>query len=414
VSGDVVDRVRRRLAASAGTAQTSGAQTSEEQIRAAWRAEAPTAGPEGLAQVRRELLGVGPLEVLLADPAVDDVLVNGPDDVWICRSGRLERTGVCFPGGEDEVRRLAVRLVAAVGRRLDAAAPFADATLPDGSRLHAIIPPLTGNGTCLSLRVLRRRRFDLAGLRVAGVHSEAVAAVLSALVRAQLTVLITGGTGTGKTTLLGALLSLIGPTERLILVEDVAELDAVHPHVVRLQSRPANVEGAGEVTVRDLVRQALRMRPDRLVVGEVRGAEVVDLFTALNTGHEGSLTSLHANSAGQVPARIEALGALAGLSRAAAYSQLVAAVDVIVQLRRSADGVRSVDRIALLEASPDGVARPVDAVVVGSASGPGGPAMELIRTGPEVIAAGPAAGALAALLGRRLGSCPELLAGVAR
>lgn len=411
-----MNRVRRRLAESSTVTGTTNAQ-----IRDAWRAEAPLAGPEGLAQVRGELLGTGPLEVLLADPAVDDVLVNGPDDVWVCRSGRLERTAVHFPEGEEGVRRMAVRLVAAVGRRLDAAAPFADATLPDGSRLHAIIPPLTSNGTCLSLRVLRRRRFDLAGMHVAGANSDALAEVLRDLVRARLTLLITGGTGTGKTTLLGALLGVVGPAERLILVEDVAELDAAHPHVVRLQSRPPNLEGAGGVTVRDLVRQALRMRPDRLVVGEVRGAEVVDLFTALNTGHEGSLTSLHASSAGQVPARIEALAALAGLSRAAAHSQLVAAVDLVVHVRRTADGVRSVDRIAVLESSSDGIARPVDALLVGPEAGVAGLGSELIRAGPELIrtgteaiTAGPAAAGLAAVLHRRLGSCPELLTRIAR
>jgi pilus assembly protein CpaF len=283
--------------------------------------------------------------------------------------------------------------------------------------LHAIIPPLAANGTCLSLRVLRRRRFDLAGMRVAGANSEALAEVLRQVVEARLTVLISGGTGTGKTTLLGALLGVVGPEERLILVEDVAELDAAHPHVVRLQSRPPNLEGAGEVTVRDLVRQALRMRPDRLVVGEVRGAEIVDLFSALNTGHEGSLTSLHANSAAQVPPRIEALAALAGLSRAGAHSQLVAAVDLIVHLGRGTDGVRAVDRITLLRAQPDGMASPADALVVRTASGGSDPddsaGLEVIRSGDEVISAGPAASALAALLGRRLGSsCPELLVGL--
>jgi pilus assembly protein CpaF len=342
--------------------------------------------------VTSELLGAGPLEPLLADPEVDDILVNGPDSVWVDRRGQLVRTTVQF-ADEATVRRLAVRLIAATGRRLDAAAPYADATLADGSRLHAVLPPVALSGTCLSIRVLRRRRFDLDGLVEGSGLPAGVAELLRALASGRLAAVISGGTGTGKTTLLGAMLSAVPPGERLVLVEDAAELAPDHPHVVRLQARPPNVEGAGTVTLRDLVRQALRMRPDRLVLGEVRGAEVVDLFAALNTGHDGSLTTLHANSAADVPPRIEALAALAGLPRSAAHSQLAATLRVVVHLRRTANGRRQIAEIAVLAADGDGLVRPVTALDIRG-----------VRPSP-----GPAAGELARLLAERAVPVPELL-----
>lgn len=384
--GDLVARVRRRLAA-------GDVSPGAREVADAWRVEA-AAGPaaQDLRAVTSELLGAGPLESLLADPEVDDILVNGPDQVWVDRRGQLVRTSVRF-ADEATVRRLAVRLIAATGRRLDAAAPYADATLPDGSRLHAVLPPVALGGTCVSIRVLRRRRFDLDGLVQGSGLPLSVADVLRALVSARLAAVISGGTGSGKTTLLGAMLSAVPAGQRLVLVEDAAELAPVHPHVVRLQARPPNVEGAGTVTLRDLVRQALRMRPDRLVLGEVRGAEIVDLFAALNTGHDGSLTTLHANSAADVPPRIEALAALAGLPRAAAHSQLAATVRVVVHLRRTVDGRRQIGEVALLLADRDGFVRPVTALDS--------------TTSPP--ARGPAAAALARLLADRGVPVPELL-----
>ena len=293
-----------------------------------------------------ELAGAGPLEPLLRAPGVTDVLVNGPGQVWADRGHGLELTAVRFPD-DDAVRRLAVRLAAAAGRRLDDAAPWVDVGLPDGTRLHAVLPPVSGSGTCLSLRVLRRCAYSLADLAGSGALPGNSEDLLRAVVARRLAFLVTGGTGSGKTTLLSALLGAADPADRVVLCEDAAELAPVHPHVVRLLTRPPNVEGVGQVTLRDLVRQALRMRPDRLVVGEVRGAEVTDLLAALNTGHDGGCGTLHANRPAEVPARLEALGVAAGLGRAAVHSQAAAALAVIVHLRRLPEG-RRVDEIGVL------------------------------------------------------------------
>ncbi|SDY15496.1 pilus assembly protein CpaF [Modestobacter sp. DSM 44400] len=273
-TGPLVDRVRARLAAVPGT-PTPGA------VAALVREE--TGGLLGdravLAAVREatdELSGAGPLESLLRAPGVTDVLVNGPREVWVDRGAGLERAVVGFPD-EEAVRRLAVRLAAAAGRRLDDAAPWVDAALPDGTRLHAVLPPVAGSGTCVSLRVLRRARLTYADLADRGALPGAAVDLLAAVVERRLAFLVTGGTGSGKTTVLSALLGLVDAGERLVLCEDAPELSPEHPHVVRLLTRPPNVESVGAVSLRDLVRQALRMRPDRLVVGEVRGGEVVDL-----------------------------------------------------------------------------------------------------------------------------------------
>ena len=286
-----------------------------------------------------ELAGTGPLEPLLREPGVTDVLVNGPEEVWIDRGAGLERTDVRFPD-DDAVRRLAVRLAASAGRRLDDAAPWVDVGLPDGTRLHAVLAPVSGSGTCVSLRVLRRCSLSLDDLAGLGTLPGSSDRLLRALVARRSAFLVTGGTGSGKTTLLSALLGAVSLVERLVLCEDAAELWPSHPHVVRLLTRPPNVEGVGQVTLRDLVRQALRMRPDRLVVGEVRGAEVSDLLAALNTGHDGGCGTLHANRPSEVPARLEALGVAAGLDRAAVHSQAAAALSVVVHLRRTALGRR--------------------------------------------------------------------------
>ncbi|MFF3612719.1 TadA family conjugal transfer-associated ATPase [Streptomyces sp. NPDC002580] len=312
-------------------------------------------------RLRSELVGSGPLEPLLADPSVTDVLVSAPDRVWVDRGGGLELTVVSFPDAA-AVRRLAQRLAAVAGRRLDDARPWVDARLPDGTRLHAVLPPVAVGSTCLSLRVVRPRAFTLDELVAAGTVPPGGDRVLRALLDARLSFLISGGTGSGKTTLLSALLGLVGPGERIVLAEDSAELRPDHPHVVRLEGRPANQEGVGLVALQDLVRQALRMRPDRLVVGEVRGPEVVSLLAALNTGHEGGSGTVHANAAAQVPARLEALGTAAGLDRAALHSQLAAALSVVLHLVRDRAGRRRIAEVHVLERDPTGLVVTVPAL----------------------------------------------------
>ncbi|HWB65892.1 MAG TPA: TadA family conjugal transfer-associated ATPase [Mycobacteriales bacterium] len=295
------------------------------------------------------------LASLLAEPGITDVLVNGAGPVWVDRGAGLRRSALSFDD-EPEVRRLAVRLVSGAGGRLDDAAPYANARLPDGTRVHAVLPPLSPQGTCISLRVPPRRTFTLDQLVVGGGLPPAGAVLLRRMVAGRLAFLVTGGTGSGKTTVLSTLLSLVPARDRLVLVEDAAELRPDHPHVVRLEARPPNSEGAGAVTLHDLVRQALRMRPDRLVVGEVRGVEVLDLLSALNTGHDGGCGTVHANRAEQLPARIEALCAPAGVTQPAAHSLLRAAVDAVVHLARDDRGVRRVCGIGMLESAPSGLA----------------------------------------------------------
>jgi pilus assembly protein CpaF len=303
--------------------------------------------------LRSEFVGAGPLDALLHEPGVTDVLVNGPNEVWVDRGGGLERVDVAFDT-EHDVRRLAVRLAAAAGRRLDDAVPCADIRLPGGVRLHAALPPVSAGGVCLSFRVPRRRPFSLDELIRAGAMSGQVARLLAAVVQARASFLITGGTGTGKTTLLSTLLGVVDPRERLVLVEDSGELQPAHPHVVRLEARSANIEGVGAIELRSLVREALRMRPDRLIVGEVRGAECIDLLAALNVGHDGGAGTLHANSLADVPARIEALCTAAGLSRDAAHSQLGSGLRVVIHLGRQPAGLRVVDSVGVVLRGRDG------------------------------------------------------------
>lgn len=345
MSAPLLDRVRGRLVASASDA-------SPARVAAALREEGLVLGDAAVLalveDLRRELVGAGALEPLLRQAGVTDVLVNGPDQVWVDRGRGVERAAVAF-ADEAEVRRLAQRLASSVGRRLDDAVPFVDAQLPDGTRLHAVLAPIALDGTLMSLRVPRRRAFTLEELIEAGTLDPVGAEWLTAMVRARLAFLVSGGTGTGKTTVLSTLLGLVPVAERVLLVEDSAELRPDHPHVIRLQSRIANVEGAGAVTLRDLIRQSLRMRPDRIVVGEVRGAEVVDLLMALNTGHEGGCGTVHANSAADVPARLEALGLIAGLDRPALHALLAAGLDCCVHLRRQGTGQRILDGIYLLQ-----------------------------------------------------------------
>ncbi len=351
MSSSLVDRVRERLAAESGPILP-------DVVARAIRAESggvlgDTDVLANLRVLQTELTGAGILEPLLSAPDTTDVLVSAPDSVWIDDGKGLRRTQVRF-AGEEAVRRLAQRLALAAGRRLDDAQPWIDGLLPRlGAgqctvRLHAILPPLAVAGTCLSLRVLRPATQDLAALTDSGAIAPEAADILHGLVAARLAFLVSGGTGAGKTTLLSALLGAVDPAERILCVEDAAELAPRHPHVVSLVARAANVEGAGEVTVRQLVRQALRMRPDRIVVGEVRDAEVVDLLAALNTGHDGGAGTVHANSPAEVPARLEALGALGGLQSAALHAQLAAAIQILLHLGRRRDGRRRLTEIAVL------------------------------------------------------------------
>ena len=304
-----------------------------------------------VAALRRDSVGAGVLDPLLQLPGVTDVLVNGPDRVYLDRGAGLEPAGVRF-SGEEEVRRLAVRLAASVGRRLDDGSPFVDARLPSGVRVHAVLPCVADTGTCLSLRVPNRQRLSIEDWLASGSLTPEGADLLAALVSSRSAFLISGGTGSGKTTLLGALLGLVPVQERIVIAEDSRELRPDHPHCVRLEARPANAEGMGALTLTALVRQALRMRPDRLVVGEVRGAEIADLLSALNTGHEGGCGTVHANSAANVPARLEALAALGGLGREALHAQLAAALQVLVHVRRLPGGRRWVEELRVVRADP--------------------------------------------------------------
>ena len=358
VEADVVEEVRDRLA-------RDGADLTPEVVAAALRARGRPVGDTTVLAVldvlQRDVIGAGPLEGLLQLPGVTDVLVNGPDAVYVDRGDGLELTAVRF-SDDTAVRRLAQRLAGLAGRRLDDATPYVDLRLADGTRMHAVLAPLSKPGTTISLRVPRRRVFTLDELVAAGTVSPDGARLLHEVVERRLAFLVTGGTGSGKTTVLNALLSLVPPEQRLVIAEDTAELRPDHPHVVSLEARPANVEGSGAVDLRTLVRQALRMRPDRLVVGEVRGDEVVDLLAALNTGHEGGCGTVHANSAADVVARLEGLLLGAGLSLAAGHSQLAAALDVVVHCSRGRDGRRRVTEVALVTAGKDRVVGAVPAV----------------------------------------------------
>lgn len=357
MSAALVDRVRRRLVDDGPTRAPDSAR-----VAAALRDEGVVLGDESLLELvgslRDELGGLGPLQSLLIDPRVTDVLVNGPTDVWIDRGEGLERAAVGF-GGAEAILRLAQRLATLAGRRLDEASPYVDARLADGTRVHAVIPPIASDGPLISLRIPHRGGFDFDDLVRLGTVDEWGAQWLRAIIAARLAFLVSGGTGSGKTTLLATMLEVVDPAQRILLVEDSAELRPRHPHVVRLEARPANLEGAGLVTLRDLVRQALRMRPDRVVVGEVRGAEVVDLLAAMNTGHEGGCGTVHANSPADVPARLEALGLMAGLPRDAVHALIAAGIHVVIHLQRSP---RAISEVHLISRS-HGVATTVPALV---------------------------------------------------
>jgi pilus assembly protein CpaF len=299
------------------------------------------------ARIARDTVGLGPLEDLLADPSVEEVMVNGPDRVYVERGGRLEETEIGF-ADEEELRNAIERILAPLGRRIDELSPMVDARLPDGSRVNAVIPPLAIDGPALSIRRFAARRPSPADLVEMGSLTAGQRDLLEVAVTGGRSVLVSGGTGSGKTTLLNAISSFIEVGERVVTIEDAAELRLQQPHVVRLESRPPSVEGMGEVTVRDLLRNALRMRPDRIVIGEVRGPEALDLLTALNTGHDGALSTVHANSPSDALARLETLALMAGLGlpHEAIAEQVQRGIDLVVHLERRRDGSRLVGEIA--------------------------------------------------------------------
>jgi pilus assembly protein CpaF len=377
----LVLRVTERLA-------LDGNPPSATAVAAAARAEGVVLGAASLQalviDVRAELTGLGPLQPLL-DGDVSDVLVNAPDEVWVDRGSGLQRVPVRFQD-EAAVRRLAQRLAASAGRRLDVGRPSVDARLAGGVRLHAVVPPLSPSGTLISLRVLRRKTFGLEELVECGTVLPELAGLLEVLVLSRASFLVTGGTGSGKTTVLAALLSVVPAAERVVLVEDAGELAPDHPHVLRLEARTANVEGAGAIDLRSLVREALRMRPDRIVVGEVRGAEVVELLAALNTGHDGGAGTLHASSASTVPARLEVLGLAAGLPRAAVHSQVAVGLQAVVHLERVRGGRRVVREVGCFERGSDGLCSVATAVRTEGdrlVEGPGAELLSAALSGPR-------------------------------
>jgi pilus assembly protein CpaF len=293
-----------------------------------------------------DMVGLGPLEPLLDDDTITDIMVNGPDRVFVERHGKLVLTSVRFRD-LGHVANVAQRIAAAVGRRIDESSPMVDARLADGSRVNIIFPPLALNGACISIRKFARRRINFDTLVTNGSASMQIAKVLRISSAARLNVIISGGTGAGKTTLMNAMSQTIDPTERIVTVEDAAELQLQQPHVVRLETRPPNLEGRGEISQRDLVRNALRMRPDRLIVGEVRGAEAFDMLQAMNTGHDGSMSTIHANTTRDAVTRIENMVQMGqpNLPLRAIRTQIVSAVDMIIQLERMRDGVRRISQV---------------------------------------------------------------------
>ena len=300
-------------------------------------------------EVRHELFGLGPLEPLLADSTISDILVNSPYKIFIERGGKLERIGISF-NDNDHVMRVIERIVSSVGRRIDESSPMVDARLPDGSRVNAVIPPIALDGPALSIRRFGAEPLRMHKLIEVGALSSAMAEMLSLCVRARMNILISGGTGAGKTTMLNALSAYIPDDERIVTIEDSAELLLQQQHVLRMETRPRNIEGRGEITQRDLVKNALRMRPDRIVVGEVRGEEAIDMLQAMNTGHDGSLTTIHANTPRDALTRIATMIQMAGmrLSAGAINQQIASAVNLVIQVARLSDGSRRITSISEL------------------------------------------------------------------
>jgi pilus assembly protein CpaF len=297
-------------------------------------------------EIADDIFGYGPLERLLPDPTISEIMVNGPREIWIERRGLLSRTPLHFTD-DSHLRRIITKMVGQIGRRIDESSPMVDARLPDGSRVNAIIPPLSLSGPLLTIRKFAKNRFALEELVEIGTLSPDSAQFLSRCIKADLNMLISGGTGSGKTTMLNGLSAAIPDSDRIVTIEDAAELQLSQQHVLRLESRPKNIEGEGEITIRELVRNALRMRPDRIIVGEVRGAEALDMLQAMNTGHEGSLSTIHANSPRDALSRMETMVLMAGfdLPVKAIRQQVASALDLIIQLDRLDDGTRHVTAV---------------------------------------------------------------------
>jgi len=321
--------------------------------------DTPLSRPEReqlVVELQHETFGLGPIEPLMQDPTVSDILVNGPHEVYVERRGRLERTSVIF---RDDAHLMQVieRMVSAVGRRVDESSPMVDARLKDGSRINAIIPPLALDGPMLSIRRFAVDPYKMSDLLTFNAVTPELAEVLKGAVQARLNILISGGTGAGKTTMLNILSNYIPATERIVTIEDSAELQLQQDHVVRLETRPANIEGAGAIAARDLVRNALRMRPDRIVVGEVRGAEVLDMLQAMNTGHDGSMSTVHANSSRDALSRIETMTLMSGLTLPirAMREYIASALHLVIQLARLSDGTRKLIRVTEIVGMEDEV-----------------------------------------------------------
>jgi pilus assembly protein CpaF len=350
---ELVQRHLDRAAAGRPAAEMADA------VRELVRDEAPLLGSGDreavVARIMRDSVGLGPLEELLADPAVEELMVNGPDHVYVERRGRIESAAVRFEG-EEELRNTIERILAPLGRRVDELSPMVDARLADGSRVNVVIPPLAIDGPTLSIRRFGAHRPGPSELVESGSLTREQCDLLETAVRRRRSILISGGTGSGKTTLLNALSSFISASERVVTIEDAAELRLLRTHVVRLESRPPSVEGRGEVTIRDLLRNALRMRPDRIVIGEVRGPEALDLLTALNTGHEGALSTVHANSPDDALSRVQTLALMAGVGipHEAIAEQACRGIDVVAHLERRPDGRRRLSEIAEVVSTPQG------------------------------------------------------------
>ncbi len=343
---EIVERRRAEAAAGRGVGEEL-AHTARAVVEERAAVLPPVEREEVIERIVRDSVGLGPLEGLLADPTVEEVMVNGPDRIYVERRGLLEPAEVSF-AGEEELRDAIERVLAPLGRRVDELSPMVDARLADGSRVNVVIPPLAIDGPALSIRRFGSERPGPDDLVALGTLTVDQRRALEDAVAGRRSVLVSGGTGSGKTTLLNALSGFIAPGERVVTIEDAAELRLQQPHVVRLESRPAGVEGRGEVTIRDLLRNALRMRPDRIVIGEVRGVEALDLLTALNTGHDGALSTVHASSPADALSRLETLVLMAGvgLPHATVAEQVRRGIDLVVHLRREADGSRRVSEIA--------------------------------------------------------------------
>ncbi|MGE4426263.1 MAG: CpaF family protein [Solirubrobacteraceae bacterium] len=360
VHRDVAADLHRRVVDLAAAPADDGIARSPEQLLDdVLQDEAPLLPPEDRDEVRRLLreqtVGLGPLESLLDDPEIDEIMVSGDRPVWVERHGRIEQTSVRF-ADEQELLHAIERMLAGAGRRVDRSEPLGDARLPDGSRIHVALPPIAVDGPTLTIRRFRARRWTADELVARGTWDGTVDRAVRDAVARRGSILVSGGTGAGKTTTLGAIASLLGERERIVTVEDTAELRLGQPHVIRLEARTARADGRGAITIRDLVRNALRMRPDRIVVGEVRGGEALDMVLAMTTGHDGSLSTIHARSPEAALRRLETLCLMAdsGLPHAAVRRMVADAVDVVLQQVRAADGRRRVVDVALVDATADG------------------------------------------------------------